>query len=284
MKRFLLFLSLCMGGVTASTAVADGHGDHASKTIDQVLAEQTDEIKARYDARNPKETLEFFGIRPGDRVFEAGPGGGWYSRILTSYLGEEGTLLAVDYDPAIFDYWNVSDEFRENRKTWTETFPLKKEEWGIEGGAEIIGARFGAIPDSLNGTMDSALFIRAIHGFARHEDKGQFLSNALADSFTALKSGGTLGIVQHAAREDRSDEWASGSAGYLKASYVIKMASDAGFEFVESSNINANEKDQAREGDVVWRLPPSMNVDGVDKDAMKAIGESNRMTLKFKKP
>ena len=131
------------------------------------------------------------------------------------------------------------------------------------------------------------MFFRAIHHLTRFEDKGAFFTEAIADSFRVLKSGGIVGIVQHQAREDRPDAWANGDNGYVKKSYVITAMKAAGFEFVGESDINENPKDLAKEGDKVWRLPPTLGVDKENKDllnAMSEIGESNRMTLKFRKP
>jgi len=102
-----------------------------------------------------------------------------------------------------------------------------------------------------------------------------------------LKPGGTMGVVQHHAREDMSDEFADGSHGYLKKSFVIAAAEQAGFEFVAESDINANPNDQPGEEDIVWRLPPSFATSAEDpelKAKLAAVGESNRMTLKFRKP
>ena len=266
---------------------ADGHGEHSATPLDAVLAAQPSETQARYDARKPKETLMFFDVKPGDAVVEASPGGGWYTQILLPYLGENGKLLAVDYDSGVWAAAGRDEEFIQNRKNWPDTFAKMKDEWGIEGGAQLSAASFGNIDPSLNGTFDKVLFVRALHLTARFEADGGYLTKAMKEAFELLKPGGIMGVVQHAAREDRSDEWADGSNGYLKASAVTAVASSVGFELVDSSDMHANEKDQADEGDFVWRLPPALSTSKEDpelKAKMEAIGESNRMTLKFKKP
>ena len=102
-----------------------------------------------------------------------------------------------------------------------------------------------------------------------------------------LKPGGVVGVVQHEARENMSDEWASGAKGYLKKDFVIDKMTAAGFEYIGASDVNQNEKDQPGSEDIVWRLPPSLSTSREDpelREAMQAIGESNRMTLKFRKP
>jgi len=137
------------------------------------------------------------------------------------------------------------------------------------------------------GWYTKILYIRAMHNLNRFNDTGGYLDSALKESYAALKPGGVLGIVQHEGREDRPDEWADGSNGYLKKSNMIAAVEAAGFEFVGESDVNNNEKDQAKEGDFVWRLPPSYSGAGDDEEkraAVDEIGESNRMTLKFRKP
>ena len=143
------------------------------------------------------------------------------------------------------------------------------------------------MPEKYHGTADVVFFPRVLHNLANFESKGGFLTTALADAFTALKPGGTFGVVQHHARDDMSDEFADGSHGYLKKSFVIAQAEAAGFEFVAESDINANPKDQPTEEDIVWRLPPTFAT-SEDNEELRAeyaaVGESNRMTLKFRKP
>ena len=134
---------------------------------------------------------------------------------------------------------------------------------------------------------DAALFIRALHNLNRFEGDGGYLTAALNDALEALKPGGILGVVQHRAPDEMSDEWAAGQNGYLKQDALIKRIEQAGFEFVAASDINANPKDQPGEDDFVWRLPPSLftsNANPELKEKLTAVGESNRMTLKFRKP
>ena len=171
----------------------------------------------------------------------------------------------------------------ERAKGWAGSWPEDVKEYG---GASASAFRFGDLPDDARGTADMVLSFRAMHGLAGMEG-GKYLREAIKESYDVLKPGGMVGIVQHSVREDVPDAWATGEGGYLKESFVIEQMEAAGFEFVGRSDINANPKDQPGEGDIVWRLPPSL--DGSDDDQelqakMKAIGESNRMTLKFQKP
>ena len=260
----------------------------SAASLDAVLATQDDAAKQRYQYRHPKETLQFFGIEPGMTVVEVLPGGGWYTKILLPYLGDQGTVIGADYPLALWSNFNfMTPERLEAKKTWVTDWIADATEWKTENSASLNAFQFAAMPESVQGTADAVLFIRALHNLHRFEDKGGYLTAALADSFAALKPGGTLGIVQHRGAEDQPDSWADGNNGYLKQSRIIELMTSAGFEFVAESAINSNPKDQAVEGDAVWRLPPVLSGskdDPVKKAAAQAIGESNRMTLKFRKP
>ncbi|MDH3303607.1 MAG: methyltransferase [Gammaproteobacteria bacterium] len=254
----------------------------------RVLDAQPEEVKARYQYRHPKETLEFFGIESGMTVVEGLPGRGWYTRILLPYLGKDGHLIGATY---AMDMWPnfafANAEFLKMQSTWATDWPVGAEEWRDEDSASVGAFNFGSMPEALAGTADVVFLARVLHNLANFEEEGGFLTEALADSYSLLKPGGVLGIVQHQARDDMSDEFADGSHGYLKKSFVIATAQKAGFEFVAESDINENPSDQPGEDDVVWRLPPSFGTSQDNpelKAEMAAIGESNRMTLKFRKP
>lgn len=267
----------------AAAAVAEG-GD----TLAAVLDAQPDEIKARYQYRHPQETLEFFGVKPGMTVVEALPGGGWYTKILLPYLGSEGHLIGANYSLDVSAlYSNSTEESMERARAWISNFPADAAEWAGDDGASVDAFYFGSMPDEFKGTADFVFIARALHGMARFDSQGDFVAEAMADAYAALKPGGILGVVQHHARDDLSDEFADGDRGYLKRGYVIAAAEQAGFELVGESDVNANPMDQPGEDDVVWRLPPSLSTSKEDPELRakyEAIGESNRMTLKFRKP
>lgn len=256
--------------------------------LSAVLDAQPEEVRARYGARNPARTLAFFGIAPGSTVVEALPGGGWYTKILIDYLGPEGTLIGVDYAQDMWPLFGFfSDEFIAAKATWTEDWVKQAQDWRSAGSATIAATTFGAVPASMHGTADAVLFIRAMHNLARFEERGGYLSTALKNAYDLLKPGGVVGIVQHQAPDARSDEFANGSKGYLKKAFVIARMREAGFEYVGSRDFNANPKDRPEEDDIVWRLPPTLITSREDpalRERMQAIGESNRMTLKFRKP
>ena len=257
-------------------------------TLASILAAQPEDVQARYAYRHPNETLEFFEIEPGMTVVEALPGGGWYTKVLLPYLGSDGHLIGANYPQGIWPLFGFfSAEAIEGMKTWVTDWPADAEEWRGDNGASISAFEMGAMPAEVAGTADRVLLIRALHNLNRFEIEGGFRTTALADTYNALKPGGIVGVVQHEARADKADDWADGSRGYLKKATVIEQFENAGFEFVGDIDVNQNPNDQPGDADVVWRLPPSFNGVGENEELraeLTAVGESNRMTLKFRKP
>ena len=258
----------------------------------RVLAEQAPTVQARFPYRNPYETLNFFGIEPGMTVVEALPGGGWYTRILLPFLGEEGKLIAANYPLALFPHFDwVSEEFLAGLPAWPETFANNAGEMCFVDCAPVAAFWLGDLPEELQGTADAVLFIRILQNLARFQNEGvdDFLDQSFADAYAVLRPGGVLGVVQHEAREDMPDDWANGTFGYLKKSFVVARAEAAGFELAGESAVNENPADQPTVEESVWRLPPTLMVhENGDPDEQRArheaIGESHRMTLKFVKP
>lgn len=264
------------------SAVAQG------STLDAVLASQSDEAKARYQYRNPKATLEFFGIEPGMTVVDTLPGDVWYAGILSEYLGPEGQVVganfALDHREAMGGRY-ASEEYQTKNADWPKSWAAARNAERGENGAPYAAFFYGSFPQELKNTADAVLMIRAAHHLLRI-DEGAYFAEAAADIHAVLKQGGIVGVIQHRAPESASDEWAVGSAGYVKQSAVIAAFENAGFELIGTSEVNANPKDQPTEKDYVWRLPPSLGTSRDDEDLrakMIAIGESDRMTLKFRK-
>ena len=221
-------------------------------------------------------------------MLEVLPGRGWYSPILVSYLGSEGRLIGADYPLELWvNFPFANEQFMAGRRSWSEQFEKNAAEWAGDDGASATATRLGSIPESMHDSVDRVLFIRALHNLNRFEDKGGFRSQALADAHSVLKPGGMVGVVQHMAPAGRSDEWANGSRGYLNKDTVIGQFKAAGFEYVGSSDVNLNPKDVPGEDEIVWRLPPGLNTSRDNPELRakyEAIGESNRMTLLFRKP
>ena len=263
---------------------AHNHGSKAAALKEAVMSRTSDE-QSRDIYRHPAETLAFFNVEPGMTVAEALPGGGWYSKILARYLGEDGALYGVNYSD---DMWPLFGFFSEERiaevTARTAKFPELVAGF-TDSSIASKGFTFGSVPESAKGKVDRVLFIRALHNLARFEAEAGMLTEALNATKMMLKPDGMVGVVQHRAPESASADSVSGSRGYLKESSLIKTMEDAGFELVAKSEINANPKDQPSDSDIVWRLPPSLNGAGDDpelKAKMEAIGESDRMTLLFK--
>jgi predicted methyltransferase len=285
MKKILLIpLSLMIMGPALHQAAYSAEDDR----LDEILAARPERAQARYKYRRPRETLEFFGIEPGMTVVEVNPGNGWYTRILLPYLGNEGRLIGADYSLEMWPHFPFANKkFLEQKKTWIQDFEAGAKKQRTGNDAEASAFVLGSLPESMHGTADVVMFVRALHNLARFASEGDYLGEAIRDAYDVLKPGGVVGVVQHHARDDMPDSWASGSNGYLKKGFVIERMEAAGFELVADSGLNANPKDQPTTEDVVWRLPPGYRGSGNDpefKAKMDAIGESNRMTLKFRKP
>ena len=251
--------------------------DDPDARLDEVLAaERRAEDSARDEFRNPEATLEFFGLQPDMTVVEALPGGGWYSRVILPYLNEEGEYFAMTYPMDVLAEIfgdRFEGERREQAAAWEETFPQRAFEWGGEVDRAF---RFGAVPAEAEGAADMVLYIRALHNMAR---TGR-LDVAASDAFTVLAPGGAVGVVQHRAPADETDERADGSRGYLREADVIAAFEAAGFTLEESAEINANPADAADYDRGVWMLAPTLG----GGEEMAEIGESDRMTLRFRKP
>ena len=274
-----------------NAAVESAAEQGASDALAAVFDAQPDEVKARYQYRHPQETLEFFGIEPGMTVVEGLPGrGGWYTKILVPYLGRDGHLIGADYSLEMYPYFSfATEEFMAKQVQFVNTFPENAAALAGDSGASASAFHFGSMPESMTGTADVVFFARVLHNLARHQDEGRgnYLDQALADAYAALKPGGIFGVVQHHARDDMPDDWANGANGYLKRQFIIDQVEAAGFEFVAESDMHANPKDQPTTDDFVWRLPPNLVTSRDDPELraeLEAVGETNRIALKFRKP
>ncbi len=276
-RAVVLILALLAGQVAAGTT---------DPALQDILAARSEEDRARDVYRHPAETLAFMRVKPGMVVAEALPGGGWYSRILANYLGPEGTLYGVNYVDRMWPLFGfLTEETIARRIALTKGFPKQVREY-TDNGIKAEGFTFGTVPTGIAGTVDRVLMIRALHNLNRFEAQAGTRSQALSAVRAMLKDDGLVGVVQHRLPESASDDKADGSRGYLKQSTVIALFEEAGFELVDQSEINANPKDQPGPEDVVWRLPPSYSGTGEDpakRAAVAAIGESDRMTLLFRK-
>ena len=271
---------------TAASATEAAPAEADAK-LEAVLAKQPDEAKERYTDRHPKEMLQLFGVQPGMTVVDTLAGPVFWTGILLDYLGPQGKVINADYSPEMWTKFGDYSPDPEKKKSWVaERVAELNAKRGPES-AQVGAFAFGAVPDDMAGTVDVILLSRALHHFMRLEADGKYLTQALADMNKLLKPGGIIGVEQQRAPEAHSDASTKGERGYVKQSAVIAAFEGAGFQLVEKSELNANPKDQPSESDVVWRLPPTLatSKDNPELQAqMKAIGETDRMTLKFRKP
>ena len=228
------------------------------------------ENKARDKYRNPLETLTFFGIRPDMTVVEIYPGRGWYTEILAPYLKGSGTLYAAEHpgDPSYAAVQRSLEAFDQKVKGAPELYgEVKRTKLTKDGDI--------APPNS----ADLVVTFRNVHSWIGSGTENE----AFTAMFKALKPGGVLGLVQHRGDPDVEQDPKAGT-GYVREDYVIELAKKAGFELAEKSEINANPKDTKDYSKGVWTLPPSLRLGEEDREKYLAIGESDRMTLKFVKP
>nr|WP_229792921.1 methyltransferase [Rhodanobacter panaciterrae] len=251
--------------------------DFTSSQLDSVLAGswRSPANRARDVYRHPKATLQFFGIRPDQTVVEITPGGGWYSEILAPLLHDNGHYIAAVQVPA------GGGEARRDGDALHQKFSADAAHYGkakfveFDPKAPVFGAP---------GSVDLVLTFRNVHNWIASNKDGADTAPAMFKAFFAvLRPGGVLGVVDHRANDGTSLD-AVKQSGYLPTRYVVQLATAAGFTLDESSEINANPKDTKDYPKGVWTLPPTLTLGEQDKAKYLAIGESDRMTLRFIKP
>lgn len=266
--RFAPLFAATMLAVSAP-AVADHHSEAPS--LEQVLeSEHRADDAARDQYRHPAETLAFFGVEPTMRVVEFGPGGGWYTRVLLPWIAPQGTYMAMQPDMG---------EPEAGQPTWAERFTAAASEGTAVAVEAITAFETDEITEDMHGTVDRVLVFRSMHGMLN----GESADTQLRAMRRLLADDGMVGVVQHRAPEDADYDYANGSRGYLRQADVIRLFAVHGFDLVAASEINANADDPANWPGGVWTLPPVLAGDDADREAMMAIGESDRMTLLFRK-
>ena len=229
---------------------------------------------ARDKYRHPLETLSFFGTSPHSKVIEIWPGGGWYSEIIAPYATKHGSYTGAVNNPATLEKESSKAYYAKQNQTLRDKFAAKPEIYGKAVLLEFDPAKpvFGA-----PGSADAVLTFRNVHNWRMSKQaEGMF-----AGFFAALKKGGTLGVVEHRAAKDVADD---DKSGYVSEAQVIALAIKAGFRLDARSEVNANPKDTKDYPGGVWTLPPTYGKGDKDRAKYEAIGESDRMTLRFVKP
>ena len=220
---------------------------------------------ARDEYRNPYETLSFFEIKSNMKVIELSPGGGWYTEILANYLHEPGILIAAHFD---------KDSNVEYFKKSREKFEQKIASSPMYANVEIVNLSSSFAEEE---SVDAVLTFRNLHNWL-----GPQMDSIFANSYKALKPGGIFGVVEHRANKGTSIKNMKKS-GYVSEEHAIMVAKRHGFTLIAKSEINANKKDTKDHPKGVWTLPPNLRLKTIDKEKYIAIGESDRMTLLFKK-
>ena len=246
--------------------------------LDSALAGdwRSDANKARDVYRHPRETLAFFGVKPDQAVIEMWPGGGWYAEVLAPMLRDAGDYTGIIVDPA---KQPDADGTRYAENTNSKLRALFAKRPDVFGKAKLLEAGSAAPVLGQANSADVVLTFRNAHNWVMDgNEKAMFKA-----MFDVLKPGGTLGVVDHRAKPDQPAEEMKKS-GYLPEAYVISVAEAAGFKLQAKSEINANPRDTKDYPDGVWTLPPRLAKGDVDRAKYLAIGESDRMTLRFTKP
>ena len=274
-------LSLACGGsaplpsapsASADAPVVDAATD-AKLRAAIASGDRPSEEVARDKWRHPLETLEFFGLRQDMTILELWPGGGWYTSILAPLVAEKGKLVVTNMDPN-----GPPDEHStQMAKQYAARLASKPNEFGrvevrmIHPPADIaLGA---------DASVDAVLTFRNFHNWVRDG----IADKVLSESFRVLKPGGVFGVEEHRAAAS-ADPSKAGDTGYVPEAFVIDRAQKAGFRFEGRSEINANPKDTKDWPNGVWTLPPVLRQGDKDRAKYEAVGESDRMTLRFRKP
>ena len=236
--------------------------------VSGIVSAERDTSRDQY--RHPAQTLSFFGISPKMDVLEIAPGGGWYTEFLANYI--TGDLLAAHYDPnSKVAYYQKSQARFMSKISADAQLYVNVKMHIFDAGAKVLDVEDNAV--------DAAVTFRNVHNWMGSGTE----ASSFELFFSALKPGGVLGVVEHRAPVG-TDKATMQKSGYMTQDYVIELAVKAGFIFEESSEINANKNDTADHPKGVWTLPPSLRLGNQDRERYLAIGESDRMTLRFRKP
>jgi len=284
-SRFSITAAVVIAGLLA-TAPGCAKEDAAPPTLDAATEAALDaaiagdhrsaDNKARDVYRKPKETLAFFGFRSDMTVVEIWPGGGWYTEVLAPALKGTGKLYAAQY--------SVNPRYAYQRRYFGNFLTKLGEHPDVFGEVEITTLK---LPDQTSiapaDSADMVLTFRNAHNWVNPGYGENAAGPAFAAMYAALKPGGVLGIVDHR-WPDPADEDPAAENGYVSEDRVIALAEAAGFKLAGRSDMHRNPKDSHDHPQGVWTLPPSLALGDTDRDKYLAIGESDRMTLKFVKP
>lgn len=264
---------LTFTAVFSATAWAEQTDAGAIARLKEIIASEhrTPRYAVRDKYRHPLETLAFFEIRPNMTVVEIWPGGGWYTEILAPFLKVDGKIYAAHRNRDTTDAG-----IQRYIKRYDDKLAARPEIYGEVVVTELSRNKSAIAPP---GSADIVLTFRNVHNWMKYG----FEAIIFEAMFEVLKPGGILGVVEHRADpEEFPDPQALN--GYVHEEQVMQMAEAAGFKFVARSEVNANPRDARNHPKGVWTLPPTLRLKDKDREKYLAIGESDRMTLKFVKP
>ena len=249
----------------------------AAELNDIIASKHREASSARDVYRNPQATLEFFRLKENMTVVEIWPGGkGWYTEILAPFLKDKGLLYA-----AHFNEDSSSEFFRNARKSFAEKLVASPELYSKVQLTSFNPPNY--IDIAPENSADLVVTFRNVHNWYMRGGGDERVLSAFKAFYKTLKPGGMLGVVEHRLADSR-DLSEQETSGYMRQDYVMNIAKQAGFSFLESSDINSNPKDTSDHPKGVWTLPPSLRLGEESKAHYLAIGESDRMTLLFQKP
>lgn len=278
--RHFMITALIAGTALSSLTTAQPAAAQAAASSSAIEAAVAADIrgddKARDQYRHPKETLEFFQVKPDMVVAEYAADAGWYTKILAPLTATTGKYVALGVSPSSP---SLSEERKAQMTAYPTTYPDRAAKATGIAADRISAYVTNAVPADLQGKVDRILIFRMLHNLNR----AGILGTELDAMHAILAPGGMIGVEQHRATADAPAAYVDGSKGYLKEADVIAMFAKHGFELVGKSEINANPMDPADHAQGVWTLPPNYALKDQDKAKYAAIGESDRMTLLFKK-
>jgi len=247
--------------------------DSTDAKLQQAIAgdHRSEKNSARDQYRKPLETLSWLGIKDNMTVVEITPGGGWYTEILAPYLKDNGTYYAAGFDSE-----SKTRYYRKAAKAFKEKLAANPAVYGNVKVTELAPpSKTNIAPAS---SADMVLTFRNVHNWMSADNSDAIL----AAMYSALKPGGTLGLVEHRGNPEVKQNLKAKS-GYVNEAYTIAMVEKAGFKLVGKSELLANSKDNRNHPQGVWTLPPRLKLGSVNKAKYLSIGESDRMLLKFVK-
>lgn len=271
-------LLLAAGPAPAAPAARAIPAPPTTVTVNPALAAavadaRRDGDRARDQWRKPAQTLAFFGVEPGMKVGEYAPGGEWYSRLLGLYLGPQGALVGLYFNPGSGPF---DAKAQDGIRAGAAKYPADIAGWSGIPAERFAAMTLDAVPDSEKGTFDRILVMRMMHNLMRWN----IADSEIRAMRELLRPGGMIGIEQHRAKADAPYSYADGSKGYLREADVIRLMEINGFELVAAADYNANPRDPANHAEGVWEMPPVWRT---KREELKDLGESDRMTLLFRK-